>query len=394
MHRFARPTAIGLAGFCSFLNLYAPQPLLPMIRDRFGADAVSAGHMISATTLAVALIAPFTGVVADHLGRKRVIATAMFALIVPTLMVAFSDSLGAMVFWRFVQGLLLPPIFVVTVAYIGDELPMDQATTMAGIYTSACCFGGFFGRFMSGLLAAQFGLRGAFIGLAVLSLIAAIGFTALLPRETRFVPSGGILPSLRHMRDHLLNPRLTAIFAIGFGVLFSFVGTFNYIAFYLAGPPFGLSAAAIGTIFVVWLIGVVTTPATGFFVRRIGRRALVLIGMVFWAAGLLVTLSSNLALIVAGLALAAGCGFFCQAASTAYVAVSAERARSSAVGLYVTFYYLGGSVGAVLPGYAWNRFGWPGCVAVLVAMVGIMGVMVARFWRESHRLSGKPGVAA
>jgi len=182
--------------------------------------------------------------------------------------------------------------------------------------------------------------------------------------------------------------------AIGFGVLFSFVGTFNYIAFYLAGPPFGLSAAAIGTIFVVWLIGVVTTPATGFFVRRIGRRALVLIGMVFWAAGLLVTLSSNLALIVAGLALAAGCGFFCQAASTAYVAVSAERARSSAVGLYVTFYYLGGSVGAVLPGYAWNRFGWPGCVAVLVAMVGIMGVMVARFWRESHRLSGKPGVAA
>ena len=34
----------------------------------------------------------------------------MIALIVPTIMVAFSASLEAMIFWRFVQGLLLPPI--------------------------------------------------------------------------------------------------------------------------------------------------------------------------------------------------------------------------------------------------------------------------------------------
>ena len=71
----------------------------------------------------MALTAPFTGTVADVLGRKRVIVTAMLVLVVPTVMVALAPTLSALIFWRFVQGLVLPPIFAVTIAYIGDEWP-------------------------------------------------------------------------------------------------------------------------------------------------------------------------------------------------------------------------------------------------------------------------------
>ena len=38
-------------------------------------------------------------------------------------MVGLAASLSALIFWRAVQGLVLPPIFAVTVAYIGDEWP-------------------------------------------------------------------------------------------------------------------------------------------------------------------------------------------------------------------------------------------------------------------------------
>jgi len=105
-----RRVAVALAGFCVFLNLYAPQSVLPLLAGEFAASAGVASLAITASTLAVALIAPFTGTFADVAGRKRVITAAMFALIVPTALVAFSPGIHALVFWRFVQGLVLPPI--------------------------------------------------------------------------------------------------------------------------------------------------------------------------------------------------------------------------------------------------------------------------------------------
>jgi len=378
----ARAAAVWLAGFCSFVDLYAPQSILPTIRTLYGVDAGAASHLISATTLAVAIIAPFTGAGADLIGRKRVIVTAMIALIVPTVLVALSTTLSAMVFWRFIQGLLLPPIFVVTVAYIGDEVPAAEATGVAGIYLSGSCFGGFFGRFLCGILVGPYGTRGAFLGLAVLTAVAAVGVIVLMPRERQFVASAGPAHVLRHIVNHVLDPRLGAIFAVGFGVLFSFVATFTYVNFHLAAPPFDLSAAALGTIFVVYLVGVATTPLAGRLVRRFGRRPLVLGVLGIWICGLLLTLTGSLTVIIAGLAICAGCGFIVQTSATASVAVSAQRARSSAVGLYVTCYYVGGSLGAVLPGYAWDRAGWPGCVAIVIVMLLILAAIVLRFWRE------------
>ena len=127
--------AAGLAGYCTFINLYSPQSILPLLSQEFGASAAEISTIITVSTLAVALTAPFTGTVADVLGRKRVIVAAMFVLVIPTVMVALSSNLTGLIFWRAVQGLVLPPIFAVMVAYIGDELPQHEATTVAGIYS-------------------------------------------------------------------------------------------------------------------------------------------------------------------------------------------------------------------------------------------------------------------
>ncbi len=105
-----RRLAVGLAGYCAFINLYSPQAILPMLSNEFGAGAAEVSTIITVSTLAVALTAPFTGAVADVLGRKRVIVAAMFLLVVPTLMVGMATSLPALIFWRAVQGLVLPPI--------------------------------------------------------------------------------------------------------------------------------------------------------------------------------------------------------------------------------------------------------------------------------------------
>jgi MFS transporter, YNFM family, putative membrane transport protein len=379
-HHFALRLAAGLAGYCAFINLYSPQSILPLLSEEFGVGAAEISTIITVSTLAVALTAPFTGTVADVLGRKRVIVAAMFVMVIPTVMVGLSTSLSALIFWRAVQGLVLPPIFAVTVAYIGDELPHHEATTVAGIYSSGSSLGGFSGRLFTGLLADLISWRAGFVALAAITFAGAIAVAFLLPHERKFVRSEGLRASGRQMLAHLRNGQLIATYAVGFGVLFNFIATFTYISFYLAAPPYNLSASWLGAIFLVYLTGSVLTPWTGWAVGRFGRRRFMVRVIAVWGVGIALTLVPSLPLIIAGLAVCAGCGLICQAVSTGYVAVTAKAGRSSAVGLYVTSFYVGGSFGAALGGLAWIFGGWPACVALVALMLVILAAIVFFGW--------------
>jgi predicted MFS family arabinose efflux permease len=388
----ARQFAVGLAGYCAFINLYSPQAILPLLSSEFHADPARISTIMTASTLAVALIAPFTGAVADVLGRKRVIVTAMVLLSIPTLMTALAPTLNALIFWRFVQGLVLPPIFAVTVAYIGEEWPANKATEATGVYTSGASLGGFSGRILTGVLADLVSWRFGLGVLAAMTLCGALTVAVLLPREKNFVRSDGLLTSTKQMLAHLRNPQLVATYAVGFGVLFNFIITFTYVSFLLAAPPFNLSPTWLGAIFVVYLVGTASTPMAGWAVGTFGRRRFVLAVIVLWSAGILLTLVPSLAAIVIGLAIAAGCGMVCQAISTGYVTISAKIGRSSAVGLYVTSFYVGGSIGAALGGLAWNFGHWRACVAILLVMLAIMAAIVWFGW--TRRVPREPTTPA
>jgi predicted MFS family arabinose efflux permease len=380
---FDHRLAAGLAGYCTFINLYSPQAILPLLSQEFGAGAAEISTIMTAGTLAVALIAPFSGTVADVLGRKRVIVAAMFALAIPTILSAFSTNLHGLIVWRFVQGLCMPPIFAVTLAYIGEELSAHEATAVTGVYTSGASLGGFSGRFITGILADVIGWREGFLCLAAMTIVGAVTVAWLLPRERRFVRSEGLLASGRQMLRHFRNPQLLATYAVGFGVLFNFIATFPFISFRLAAPPYDLSPTWLGAIFVVYLAGSATTPWTGRLVGRFGRRHVMLMIVALWIAGIAMTLAAPLWTILLGLTLSAGCGLVCQAISTGYVAITAQAGRSSAVGLYVTSFYIGGSFGAALGGVAWIWGGWPACVGMVAAMLSVMAAIVIFAWAKA-----------
>jgi MFS transporter, YNFM family, putative membrane transport protein len=376
-----RKIAVATAGFCAFLNLYSPQALLPALAREFGVGAAEISAIMTASALAIALTAPFTGAVADVLGRKHVITAAMLAVVVPMAGAAWAPDVNALIVWRFIQGLLLPPIFAVTVAYIGDEWPPAEVPGVAGIYIAGSSLGGFCGRFIPGVLHDLIGWRGGFLALAALSLAGALILAWLLPREKSFVRSEDLGASVRQMLRHLKNPQLLATYAIGFGVLFNFIAVFTYVSFHLAAPPYDFSSTVLGAIFVTYLVGTIIAPMTGWMVARLGRRWFILTVIAAWAAGALLMLAPPVAAIVAGLILCAACGMLCQTIATGYVTAIAKDGRSSAVGLYVTSFYVGGSMGALLPGLAWNAGGWPACIAMVVAMLAAMALIAALAYR-------------
>jgi predicted MFS family arabinose efflux permease len=326
------------------------------------------------------LTAPFTGAAADVLGRKRLITTAMFAVTVPVLMETIATAPGTLIFWRFIEGLLLPPIFTVVLAYVGDEWPPAEVVGVAGLYVSASSLGGFCGRLIPGIVGDVAGWRYAFLAIAAIGLAGAIVVAAKLPKEKRFVRSDGFLASGRQMLRHLGNLQLVATCVVGFGVLFNFIAIFTYVSFRLAAPPYNFTPSLLGAVFFTYLVGAVATPWTGRVVMRYGRRALMIGVISVWLVGLALLLASPLALILIGLSLCAGCGMLCQATSTGYVTASANEGRSSAIGLYVSSFYTGGSVGGVAAGALWSAAGWWGVVALSAAVVAMMGMIVILVW--------------
>jgi len=375
-----RALAVATAGFSAFVNLYSPQALLPKLAGEFHVGAGAISSLMTASTAAIALSAPFTGALADVLGRKRLITTAMFAITVPTVIMTFAATVPQLVFWRFIQGLLVPPIFTVVVAYIGDEWPPRDVARVAGVYVTGASIGGFSGRFIPGILTDAIGWRAAIQVVALITLAAAVVVTAMLPRERQFVRSGGLLMSFTQMLRHFRDRRLVATFAIGFGVLFNFIAAFTYVSFHLAGPPYLFSPTLLGALFLTYLVSSPLLPWTGRAIALFGRRRFVLGTIALWIVGALLLLAPPVAIIIAGLTLCAVCGMVCQTISTGYVTLTAKEGRSSAVGLYAATFYVGGSAGAFLTGIAWATAGWSGCVAVIVAMQVIMAIIVAAAW--------------
>lgn len=377
--------AICIAGIAAFINLYTPQAVLPAIGASFGAGPLVTGLAITATLLAVALVAPAAGGISDALGRKRLIVRACAALAVPSLLIALSPDVTVLIALRFAQGLLLPFIFTVTIAYIGDECPGAAGVRAASAYGIGSILGGFGGRLVAGVVTDAVNWRAGFAAIAVCTVAGALAIGRLLPEERNFRPvPGGIRRTLATMRQLLRDRRLVMTCGIGFMMLFNMVAGFTYLNFRLAAAPFGLGPAALGAVFTVYLLGLVTTAVATRLTLRIGRRGTLLVAAGFSLCGIALTLPDRLPTIIAGMAMVSGGMFVVQTLSLGFIAAGVKQAKSTAVGMYVTVYYVGGASGAVVPAVAWHAAGWNGVAGMVaagcLAVAGLAGVAWRGRW--------------
>ncbi len=377
-----RYLALSACGGSAFLDMYATQPLLPALRGEFGASEAAVGGTISALTLACALAAPFVGPLADALGRKRVIVTAIYGLALVTLLAATAHTLHGLIAWRFVQGLFMPAVFAVTLAYIAEEFPAGVGGRAVGAYIAGNVLGGFLGRYVSALVAERASWQAAFVVLGLMNLVGGTIVLFALPRARRFTRQSSAPAALRAMAGFLRDPAMLATYAVGGAVLFSLVAAFTFATYHLAGPPFRLGTLALGNVFAVYLVGVVVTPLAGRLIDRFGHRTALLAALATSMTGLFVTLIPAVGAIVLGLALTSTGAFAAQAASQGFIGVVARERRSTAAALYIAVYYAGGGLGAVLPAPLWTRGGWPATVALILAVLGAAALVAAGAWKR------------
>lgn len=384
--------ALYLATAAAFADMYITQPLLPQLAGDFGVSAATAGLTISAVVLTTALSSSAYGPLSEVLGRRPLMVWGSLLLAAATLACGFAPSFGMLVALRALQGVLVPCISALAVAYIHDDLGDYDAGTVVGGYVAASVAGGLTGRIVSGLVAGAYGWHATFAVFAALTLAGTVALACTLRRGAASPSRANVLHDLAAsyggMLDHLRNVRLVGAFTIGAALFFGFIGIFTYLPFALSAAPFHLTTAAISWFYGSYLAGVLVSPLAGRLARRFSKRLVMAAGIAIAMAAMPALLAHSLvAIVLACVVLCAGM-FLAQPIAPLYVAMTASDAKGSATALYQSFYYLGAVFGSTLPGLAWARWGWPGVVATCGASLVV--ALLADVFLCARRPSDRP----
>lgn len=347
-----------LIGALAFVQVYSVQSILPVLMQEFHASAATVGSTVGATILAVALMSPFLGMISDAFGRKMFIVGSIIFIAIPTLALSFVHSISLLWWLRFVQGLAVPGITVVLLAYIGEEFSGNPRIRLMSFFVSGTVLGGFLGRFLMGYLTEFIGWRHAFMIMGIISLLGGILVWRNLPASKQFEAKPQVSTALKTLWHHLQNRYVLAACALGFCVLFSLVGCFTYINLYLDQPPYNLSSSQLANIFAVYLIGMIITPLSARLIIKFGTNLTVLMAMSLSIFGVLLTLLHPLWMIVLALAVMSSGIFITQSSTITYISANVTEGRSLASGLYYMCYYAGGFTGSLLCGHAFESGGW------------------------------------
>ncbi|MER7175210.1 MFS transporter [Streptomyces mesophilus] len=368
--------ALFAAGLATFALLYSTQALLPAISGEFAVTADDASWTVSAATGALALFVLPLSALSERFGRRTLMTVSLSVAVLVGLLVPFAPSIGWLVVLRAVQGAALAGLPASAMAYLAEEVRPKALVAAVGLFVAGNSIGGMSGRILAGWVAQAWGWRAALLAVGVMALVCGLAFRALLPKARNF-QAGSLNPRALYgtVRGHLSNPLLVRLYAIGALFMTVFGAVYTVIGYRLVGEPFNLPQGIVGSIFLVYLVGTVSSAAAGKLVGRLGRRGALYLAVGTTTAGLLLSLTDSLAGILLGLVLITA-GFFAgHAVASSSVSRTATTGRAQASALYQSAYYIGSSAGGTLGALAFHAGGWPATVVLgLIAVLGVVSV--------------------
>jgi MFS transporter, YNFM family, putative membrane transport protein len=375
-----RSIVIGLTAFLTVVDLFATQAILPSLTRHYGVTPAAMGFAVNASTLGMAFSGLAIGYFSREIDRRKGILISLVLLAIPTALLAHAPDITTFTILRGAQGLCMAAAFTLTLAYLGEHYSAADSASAFAAYITGNVASNLIGRLVSAAVADHFGLASNFYFFAVLNLLGAVLVYFTMERTPCMnCVSPAMGSHFTAWITHLKNPALRASFAIGFCILFAFIGTFTFVNFVLVQPPLGVGAMTLGFVYFVFVPAMATTPLAGRAVSRFGTRP------AFWAAlgvaalGLPLLILPSLPAVLLGMVLVGAGTFFAQACATGFVGRAATMERGAASGLYLASYFFGGLVGSAVLGPIFDMFGWKACVggiAVALLIAALLAVFL------------------
>lgn len=377
---FRRITAaLFIGNFVTFTVLYNVQPLLPTFSQEFHIIPAIASFALSATTATLACFMVVAGTLSEAWGRKSIMIVTLLLSSILAFLSAFSPNFVVLLVFRTLLGIFLAGLPPTAMAYLGEEISPKSLGLAMGIFVSAASFGGMVGRISTGILADLYSWRVALGIIGLASLLGGCWIWRSLPSSANFHRRPLMLKELmQSLLWHLRDARLLCLYGAGFLLLGGFVAIFNYLGYQLTAPPYSLSQAVVGWIFLVYLMGTFSSTWMGRLADRMSRHRILSLGVVIMLVGAVITLDQNLYVKILGIAIYTFGFYGCHSIASSWVGKLAVIDKAQASSLYLFFFYLGSSVGGPTGGVFWSHYGWGGVIAMNVCFLLLTLLLLMR----------------
>lgn len=366
--------ALWCAGLGTFALLYAPQGLLTDVSASLAVSPSHAALLVSGATLGLAASVVPWAWLSDRIGRPEAVRVAAVASAVLAVLVPWLPGFELLVAGRFLQGAALGGVPALAIALVHDWSLPARAGALAGSYVAATSVGGLVGRLVSVPVAQHLGWRLGLVAVgACLTVVMALLVVLLppgTPRDQRRRRREGTLRQSQatHLRAHLQDRVLVALFCVGGLLVGGLAAIFNYLPFRLEAPPYGLAPTVVSLVFLTYLAGTAGSRVAGALCDRWSPRTVLMVACALMGAGAVVTLAGPLLVVVAGVTVLTLGLFVGHAVAASRVGARATSGRAQATALYTVVYYVGASLFGWVAGHAWDLAGWAGVVGLVVVL--------------------------
>lgn len=362
-------------------NLYYVQPLLEMIRTDIGTDDALANIIAVVTQVGYALGLLLIVPTGDLISRRKIIVVCMTMAALMTLTIARTSHIYTIWVASLVMGAcsIVPQLFIPVAGQFSK--PENKSRNM-GFVLSGLLTGILAARVISGMVGEWMGWRMMYY-IAGGIMIVCLGLTLWTMPQMQKNFSGsyaGLMRSVgRIFMDHP-NIRVNALrAAFGFGSTLSF---WACLAFHLAGEPFSAGSDAVGYLGLCGVASATVASGIGKYIPRYGTKRFCIVGSITQIIAWVVAYAfgyTYLGLIVA--LILVDSGLQClqlsnQSACIQEVPEAANRVNT----IYMTTYFIGGSLGTFCAGQGWHIAGWTGICAIgmLFALISLVITLARR----------------
>jgi len=351
-----------------FSTIYTPQAILPTLQDELNLSMTQTNFLLSGMLFVLIVATPLYAPIVRRFEKKKIMMVALFFLFLAVLLSAFATNYTMLLISRVMQGVFIPGITATMLVYVQEVYPKEQRGLGMGIYMASTGFGAVMGRLLAGWMTYLYSWQEAFGLFAFLLLVALFVMAWGLP-STKVVQGRGKIVKREAFFGYLFKPQILSVLLIPLVVFFSFMAITTFVTYHLAQAPFGLNEAELGSLFLVLLLAVVTSPLAGYYSDKLGRVKVLFLALTSLVVGILLTLSSSLELILLGMGLVTIGMFSVQSVTPTYLGDLVPDDRATVAVLYQTFFYLGGALGTLLPVLAWDYGGYEAVVMLCMGLV-------------------------
>lgn len=359
----------------AFCALYAPQPLLPLLSQELHVDADHIGLLISAAMLPLGIAPVLYGYLLESFSALKLLKLTVLLLALSELPILWSDQFEVILAVRLVQGLLLPAILTALMTYLSTVSRPEYIRRKMSYYIAATILGGLLGRLISGMAATWLDWRSSFL-IIMIGLFIAYGLLFFLHGDTRL---NMLRPSWKTVKKTVFNPLYSKLYWVIFLVFFCFAGLLNLLPFRLRELNPAVSDFVISLSYSGYIVGLLVAVNCAAICRYLGgEMRAVFIGLIVYLSAVLLFAWPGFLLTFSVMAIFCFGMFLIHTTLSAHLNHIAQDNKGLVNGLYLSFYYAGGTLGSYIPGLFYQKQGWFSYIALASTLILLAGLIT---WR-------------